>query len=139
MSNDVPGMHSQEGPLINWQYLWMITKRHYLLFFAIFIPVIGATVAYLMVTKPVYQSIAVVKVLQRDTGAIRTSSDPTEDLTSADAVQTIEQSMQSYDLFQAVVKTPRHRERPPIFWSAFTAARTPPPPPRTSPTGWPAM
>ena len=106
MSNlDLPS--SSEGPLINWQYLLMMAQRHYRLFLAVFIPVVGLTVAYLLITKPLYESTAVVQVEQQVHSDIQVNpTTSADDLTSDDAVKTIEQNMQSYDLFEAVVKDP---------------------------------
>jgi succinoglycan biosynthesis transport protein ExoP len=110
MSNsDLPALSANDGPLINWQYLWMMATRHYKLFFAVFIPVVGLTIAYLVVTKPVYESTATVQVQAHLTGSIANdpaSSNPEESLTSDDAMKTIEQNMQSYDLFMAMAKDP---------------------------------
>src|ERR1700761_4108301 len=111
MSNsDLPALAANDGPLINWQYLWMMATRHYKLFFAVFIPVVGLTIAYLVVTKPLYESIATVQVQSHLLSAIQVdqpqSSNPEDALTSDDAIKTIEQNMQSYDLFLAVAKDP---------------------------------
>ena len=111
MSNsDLPALAANDGPLVNWQYLWMMATRHYKLFFAVFIPVVGLTVGYLLVTKPLYESTATVQVQSHLQSAIQvdpqTSSNPADALTSDDAMKTIEQNMQSYDLFNAVVKDP---------------------------------
>jgi len=108
MSNsELPALSSNDGPLINWQYMWMMAQRHYRLFLAVFIPVVGLTVAYLMVTKPLYESTAVVQVQQQLKSTIQVDpTNPADNLTSDDAVKTIEQNMQSFDLFEAVVKNP---------------------------------
>ncbi|HEX4140582.1 MAG TPA: Wzz/FepE/Etk N-terminal domain-containing protein, partial [Candidatus Methylacidiphilales bacterium] len=109
MSNsDLPAISSSDGPLINWQYIWMMATRHYRLFLAVFIPVVGVTVAYLLVTKPLYESTAVVQVEQRIKTEIQVdpANNNADDLAGDDAVKTIEQNMQSYDLFEAVVKDP---------------------------------
>jgi succinoglycan biosynthesis transport protein ExoP len=106
MSNDLPA--SNDGPLINWQFLLMMAQRHYRLFFAVFLPVVGLTVGYLLVTKPLYESTAVVQVEQQVHSDIQVNPAASADdnLTSDDAVKTIEQNMQSYDLFEAVAKDP---------------------------------
>src|SRR5271155_5242250 len=91
--------HSTDGPLINWHYLLLIGKRHYRLFLAVCLPVVGLTVLYLLLTHPMYESTASVQVEQRAQRAIQPLDiQPTgDDLTSEDSVKTIEQNMQSYD------------------------------------------
>jgi capsular exopolysaccharide synthesis family protein len=108
MSNNLPMVAtSSDGPMFNWHQILTLVQRHYKLFFAVFIPVIAITIGYLAITKPVYQSTAVVQVGQRETSNIQvTPNGSGEDLSSEDAVKTIEQNMQSYDLFEAVVKLP---------------------------------
>jgi len=108
MSNaDLPAFSSSEGPLINWHHLLMLAQRHYRLFLAVFLPVVVLTIAYLAFTKSLYQSTATVQVGQRVHTDIQTSADGAgEDLSSEDAVKTIEQNMQNYDLFEAVVRLP---------------------------------
>ena len=106
-NSDLPALAANDGPLINWQYLWMMATRHYKLFFLVFFPIVGLTVAYLAVTKPIYEATAVVQVEQRVQSSITaTPSADGDDLTSDDAVKTIEQNMQSFDTFEAVVKNP---------------------------------
>jgi polysaccharide biosynthesis transport protein len=99
---------ASDGQLVNWNYLWVVAVRHYRLFLWVFIPIILLTIGYLVITKPLYESTAVVQVNQREHSAIdvATSPDDTQDLTSEDSVKTIEQNMQSYDLFEAVVRLP---------------------------------
>jgi len=111
MSNpNLPALAASDGPLVNWQYVWMMATRHYKLFLAIFIPVVGLTVGYLLVTKPLYESTATVQVQSHLQSAIQVdpqqSTNPADALTSDDAMKTIEQNMQSYDLFSAVVQDP---------------------------------
>jgi polysaccharide biosynthesis transport protein len=108
MSNlDVTAGQGHDGPMINWQYLWMMVQRHYRLFLIIFVPIVALTVIYLYVTKPLYASTAVVQVEQRTQRPIQTDDKQNgDDLMSDDSVKTIEQNMQSFDLFEAVVKNP---------------------------------
>ncbi len=128
MSNELPALSSNEGPLINWPYLWMMAVRHYRLFLAVFIPVVALTVAYLLVTKPLYESTAVVKVEMREHSDIDVNTPAYNDeLATEDGLKTIEQSMQSYDLFEAVVKDPDIANDP-DFLVGFPGAKDSPTP-----------
>jgi succinoglycan biosynthesis transport protein ExoP len=99
---------SSDGQLVNWHYLLVVGQRHYRLFLAVFVPIVLLTLGYLLITKPLYESTAVVQVNQHEHSAIdvASSADGEQDLTSEDSVKTIEQNMQNYDLFEEVVKLP---------------------------------
>ena len=131
MSNsNLPALAANDGPLVNWQYVWMMATRHYKLFFAIFIPVVGLTVGYLLVTKPLYESTATVQVQSHLQSAIQVTAadtNPADALTSDDAMKTIEQNMQSYDLFTAVVKDPDIANDP-DFLIGYNGRSNPPTP-----------
>jgi len=131
MSNsNLPALAANDGPLVNWQYVLMMATRHYKLFFAIFIPVVGLTVGYLLVTKPLYESTATVQVQSHLQSAIQVTAadtNPADALTSDDAMKTIEQNMQSYDLFTAVVKDPDIANDP-DFLIGYNGRSNPPTP-----------
>ncbi|MCE0523813.1 MAG: polysaccharide biosynthesis tyrosine autokinase [Methylacidiphilales bacterium] len=119
---------SNEGSLINWPHLWMIAKRHYRIFLWVCIPVIVLTLLYILIAPSVYESTAVVQVEQREQRAIQPLDKDSneEDLTSEDSVKTIEQNMQSYDLFEEVVKNPQVANDP-NFLVGYTGKRDPTP------------
>jgi polysaccharide biosynthesis transport protein len=125
---DVPPPHSTDGPLINWHYFLMIGKRHYLLFLAVCLPIVGLTVLYLLLAPSLYESTAVVQVEQRAQRAIQPIDVQStgDDLTSEDSVKTIEQNMQSYDVFDAVVSNPQFADDP-NFLVGYSGKVDPPP------------
>jgi succinoglycan biosynthesis transport protein ExoP len=99
----------REGaPMINWEYLRMLGERHYRLFLWVCGPVVALTILYLLFTPSQYESTAVVQVEQKQQRSIQPleKGSTADDLMSEDSVKTIEQNMQSYDLFEAVVKNP---------------------------------
>jgi uncharacterized protein involved in exopolysaccharide biosynthesis len=98
-----------EIPFINAPYILSIINRHYRLFLACFLPVAVITLIYLMIVPHIYESRAVVQVQQREERSIQPMDKPTDDenLTSEDSLKTIEQNLQSYDLFVDVVSNPK--------------------------------
>jgi capsular exopolysaccharide synthesis family protein len=118
---------SNDGPLINWHYLRMIGTRHFRLFLWVCLPVVGVTILYLLAAHRMYGSTAVVQVEHRAQRAIQSinSQSNAEDLTSEDSVKTIEQNMQSYDLFEAVVSNPQIANDP-NFLVGYSGRKDPP-------------
>ncbi len=127
MSDSTFSSGSGDSGLLNWHYFSIVIQRHYRLFFYLFVPVVAATVAYTMVAKPIYESTAVVQVEQKEQRATTfDKGSDGEDLTSEDAEKTIEQNMQGYDLFAAVVTDPKIANDP-KFLVGYHGRRNPAP------------
>ena len=94
---------------INWNYFLTIGTRHLWLFLGCFIPVVLMTIIYLVMAPRLYESTAVVQVEQQEQRAFKsvTKEGQEDDLKSEDIMKTIEQNLQNYSLFVAVVSDPQ--------------------------------
>jgi succinoglycan biosynthesis transport protein ExoP len=112
------GADPSEQPSVNWNYLYLLALRHKWLFGACFFGAMLVALFVLATSPRVYRATAVVQVEQEEQRAFKSNDQgdaADDDLKSDDIVKTIEQNLQSYNLFLDVVSRPEIANDPAFF------------------------
>ena len=100
-------------------FLWNLLRRKAWVFLAASVPILVATVLYLVIAKSAYESTATIQIADKERPTYRASAqeegDQNQDLKSDDEIKTIEQNLQSDDLYLAVAARPEIRNDPSLL------------------------